>query len=282
MEVFISWSGAISHKIACEWRDWLPSVLQSVKPYVSSEDIDKGARWNVDIAKELDDSSFGILCITSSNVTAPWLNFEAGALSKAVDKSRVCPFLLGIKRSDVTGPLLQFQSTIFDKDDVLKLVQSVNSALEDPDRLADDRLFRTFDVWWPHLEEKLRALEPDAEKNDSTYSDEQSHQRPTDELMEEALDLLRSQHRLLNDPSELLPPEYLDHVMRRRRSPSRRRREIDHLLEGIRHVAETINKVREETPESGHPRFVMIKQRLHLLEDEIHAISNKLSHYLLD
>jgi hypothetical protein len=67
-------------------RDWLPSVIQSLEPYVSSEDIDKGTRWSSDIAKELDNSAYGILCVTQDNLAAPWINFEAGALSKSVDK----------------------------------------------------------------------------------------------------------------------------------------------------------------------------------------------------
>lgn len=61
MKVFISWSGEMSHKVAKSLRDWLPSVIQSITPYVSSEDIDKGARWSSDIASELDESSFGLL-----------------------------------------------------------------------------------------------------------------------------------------------------------------------------------------------------------------------------
>lgn len=120
MKVFISWSGNISHKVAMVFREWLPSVIQSLEPYVSSEDIDKGARWSTDIAKELENSSFGILCVTKENLHAPWLSFEAGALSKTMDKSYVTPFLYDIKRSEVNGPILQFQSTIFDKESANK------------------------------------------------------------------------------------------------------------------------------------------------------------------
>lgn len=71
MKVFISWSGNKSHKVAMIFREWLPSVIQSLEPYVSSEDIDKGARWSSDIAKELEDSTFGILCVTKDNLHAP-------------------------------------------------------------------------------------------------------------------------------------------------------------------------------------------------------------------
>ena len=126
MRVFISWSGNKSHKVALVFRDWLPSVIQSIEPYVSSEDIDKGARWSTDIAKELENSTFGILCVTKDNLEAPWLSFEAGALSKTMDKSFVSPFLFDIKRSEVNGPILQFQSTIFQKEDLKKLVSTLN------------------------------------------------------------------------------------------------------------------------------------------------------------
>ena len=34
-------------------------------------------------------------------------------------------FLFDIKRSEVQGPILQFQSTIFEKDDIKKMVKNV-------------------------------------------------------------------------------------------------------------------------------------------------------------
>src|SRR5947209_4916573 len=113
MNIFLSWSGELSRKIALVFREWLPAVIQTVEPYVSSEDIDKGARWSVDVSQQLEQASYGILFVTKGNVAAPWLNFEAGALSRTFERSRVTPFLFGIKRSEVSGPLLQFQSTVY-------------------------------------------------------------------------------------------------------------------------------------------------------------------------
>lgn len=100
--------------------EWLPQVIQVLEPYVSSEDIDKGARWSVDIAKELEASTYGIICVTPENVDAPWINFEAGALSKTLDRARVSPLLFGLKPSDIKGPLLQSQGTVADKNDIWK------------------------------------------------------------------------------------------------------------------------------------------------------------------
>lgn len=68
MRIFLCWSGDISLKMTLILNDWLPSVIQSLKPYVSSEDIYKGTRWNSDIATELEKSNFGILCVTIDNI----------------------------------------------------------------------------------------------------------------------------------------------------------------------------------------------------------------------
>ncbi|MFT5823965.1 MAG: hypothetical protein ACI8ZM_005231 [Crocinitomix sp.] len=44
MNIFISWSGDLSKKIAKEIKDWIPMVLQSAKPYFTPEDIEKGMK----------------------------------------------------------------------------------------------------------------------------------------------------------------------------------------------------------------------------------------------
>ncbi|MCD4722206.1 MAG: toll/interleukin-1 receptor domain-containing protein [Desulfobacula sp.] len=201
MKVFLSWSGEKSHKVAVVFRDWFPSVIQSLEPYVSSEDIDKGTRWSTDIAKELEDSTFGILCVTKENLNAPWLTFEAGALSKTMDKSFVSPFLFDIKRSEVDGPILQFQSTIFDKDDVYKLTKTLNKACGE-DQLTGDRLEKAFTVWWPTLEEELNKLKDYQE----TITDESgnTHSIGNNDILEEILDLTRLNQKLLRNPENAL------------------------------------------------------------------------------
>ncbi|PKF56423.1 hypothetical protein CW748_10750 [Alteromonadales bacterium alter-6D02] len=198
MKVFLSWSGDLSHKVALTLRDWLPSVIQSIEPYVSSEDIDKGARWSTDIASELADSSYGILCVTKENLHAPWLTFEAGALSKTMDKSYVSPFLFGIKRAEINGPILQFQSTVFEKEDLKKLLLSLNKA-DDAEQLKPDRLEKALDVWYPDLEEKLDGLLKDQPQAKSSEEPEKQDSFST-EILEEILDLSRVNQKLLRSP----------------------------------------------------------------------------------
>lgn len=214
MKVFISWSGSISHRVAVVLRDWLPSVIQCIQPYVSSEDIDKGARWSTDIAGELHASTYGLICLTKDNIIAPWINFEAGALGKSIDKSRVSPFLFRLKRSEVEGPILQFQSTIFEEDDVFKLLKSINDACMS-EGLEAARLQKSFGVWWPQLQKQLNDI-PAEEK--PTAQIEVAASNPTDELsrvIEEILELTRNNHKLLRSPEALLPPDYVQHVLRR-------------------------------------------------------------------
>ena len=203
MKVFLSWSGTQSHKVALVFRDWLPSVIQEIVPYVSSEDIDKGARWSTDIAKELADSKFGLLCVTRENMSAPWLMFEAGALSKTMDKSFVSPFLFDIRQAELDGPVLQFQATIFEKDDLKKLITTLNKAC-DKERLTEERLGQAFEVWYPILEESLGKLREDNAAEQDNDGPVELEAPRTQEILEEILDLSRSNQKLIRNPDGAL------------------------------------------------------------------------------
>jgi TIR domain len=90
MKVFISHSGPRSRAIALALKDWMPLVLHYVDPWVSQKDIAAGDRWAVEVGAKLSDSNFGIICLTPENLNAPWLLFEAGAISKSFDEGAVC------------------------------------------------------------------------------------------------------------------------------------------------------------------------------------------------
>lgn len=190
------------------FKEWLPLVIQSVEPYVSSEDIDKGARWSTDVAKELEECSFGIICVTRDNLEEPWLMFEAGALSKRMAESLVCPFLLGVKRSDIKGPLAQFQSAIFDKNDIHKLLTTINNSCQDG-AIRSEVLERSFETYWPELEKKLKVIEKAPEEKQGMSAIPQK-----DDILEELLELSRRIQRSLSNPASILPSDYLDRVVR--------------------------------------------------------------------
>ena len=211
MKVFLSWSGEPSRSVAGALRDWIPSVLQPVKPFMS-EDISKGSRWATDIARELEESEFGIICLTKNNVNEAWVNFEAGALSKVVDKSKVCPFLFNLRRSEFKGPLLLFQNATYDEKELVKMMSDINQCLDNGVQLEETRLEATFRKWWPELKKQLDEI---AECQSSEEKDQTSSLPDGDaQILEELLELVRGQTRLLGNPSLLLPQEYLADAIR--------------------------------------------------------------------
>jgi len=163
MKVFISWSGVPSRELAEALRWWLPKVIQGTIPFVSAKDIDKGSNWINVLAEELKDSEFGIVCLTAENLTSPWLNYEAGAITKSVD-SRVCPLLLDVDKSSVEGPLKQLQLTSLEYEEVLDMLRSLNSA--GGGRLIESDLEEAAKMWWPKLAEKVELIKrPDADRS---------------------------------------------------------------------------------------------------------------------
>lgn len=185
MKVFISWSGETSKNIAEILRQWLPSVIQVVKPYYSPDDIAKGTRWSSEIAKELDESKVGVICLTKDNLSSPWIMFEAGALSKNIDKSKVCPILFGVDPSDIQGPLVQFQAAKFTKEEVKKVVRMINSELGESS-LSSEVFENVFDMWWPKLQERI-----DGEMNKARKTNGKDLRSERD-LLEEILSLSRT------------------------------------------------------------------------------------------
>lgn len=200
MKVFISWSGPVSKRLAESIRDWLPGVLQLVTPYFTPADIEKGGRWANDIAKELSNAEIGILCITRDNIHSDWILFEAGALSKSLDKTYVCPILFGINNADLAGPLKQFQTTEFTKADFHKLITVINGRLSEH-KLPAKTLDAVFEKWWPDLEEKITEILSSITIVDGPVRNDR-------EVLDEILLLTRSARQTYR-----LPPKALEELL---------------------------------------------------------------------
>lgn len=199
MKIFISWSGALSESVALVLRVWLRNVIQVIDPYVSSEDIEKGSRWFSDIDNKLDNSDFGIICLTRDNLTRPWILFEAGAISRNIDRARVTPLLIDLTPADLNGPLAEFQATTLKEADMLRLVQDIGNHLNDP-HYDSGLIERSFRKWWPDLEKAILEIKESNEKNAATIL-----KRPDREILEELLQTTRNLAHLILKTSNKAP-----------------------------------------------------------------------------
>lgn len=146
-----------------------------------------GRGWSLEVGKELEESNFGILCLTKDNLSAPWMLFEAGALSKAISAAAVCPYILDAEFRDITGPLSQFQSKKTDDSSTLELLQAMNKSAPDP--MEELRLTELFEVLWPKLEQELGKI-PKAQAQGAVQS-----ARPEAEVLEELVASVRTMDR---------------------------------------------------------------------------------------
>jgi hypothetical protein len=207
VNVFLSWSGPVSGALAKQFSIWLPSVVQSLKPFYS-EEIDKGDYWLQQIADRLNKSVTGLVFLTPDNLHSEWIMFEAGSLSKSPLISKVCPIVFGLTKTDLGFPLSQFQITEFEKEDIRLLMRSLNAGLGES-ALAQEVLDNTFEKWWGDLQRDVEKI------LSSGPPESQSMVRPTDEVLVELLELVRSltseqSRRRSIGPGILLPPEASD------------------------------------------------------------------------
>jgi len=188
MKVFISWSGELSKQLAQALRQWLPGTLQSVRPYFTPADIDKGAKWESEISKELEDSGFSIIAMTKEALNSHWIAFEAGAVSKKAKESRVCAICFDLKSTDMKGPLTTFQAIQWNKDEFRQLVDGINRASGDA-ALAESVLGEVFEERWPKLDAQVSSILK------SGISPKKSEIRSDRELLEEVLVLVRGMQK---------------------------------------------------------------------------------------
>ncbi len=244
MKIFLSWSGNRSKAVALALRSWIPDIIQTVQPWMSQVDIDAGSRWSREMNTQMEETRFGVLCLTKENQTAPWILFEAGALAKTISDTFVCPYLIDLEPAEIRqGPLTQFQSKRANEKETWELIQAINKALKEG-ALPEDKLKRAFDRWFPDLKEKLDGLPKE--------QPEKKQDRPMEEMVEEILGLARGITRRGSDSRHI---EHLNDNLER-------------LIESVRNLPYAAGKI-EMNAETKH-KFTVAVERL--IRQEVLAV----------
>jgi len=236
MQVFISWSGDRSRAIAELLDEWIQCVLQAMRPWMSSKDIDRGSLWFSEISDQLKDTKIGIICLTKDNLNKPWILFEAGALAKGLTSARVCTFLIDLETTDVGNPLAQFNHTMPDREGLYELVRTLNSSLGEKS-LREKVLEQVFNTYWPQFNDGFKkAL-------DNHKADEHIPARSEESLLSEVLRTVRSLDRRVRSIESKTESERRRDsiILHNQMSPRSIRREVTKLIEN-----ETPHEVIEE------------------------------------
>lgn len=173
MNVFLSWSGERSKRVANMLSDWLSCVIQTCRPWVSTRDIDRGALWFSEINDKLQSTSIGVICLTKENINRPWILFEAGALAKGLNGSRVCTLLIDLKPGEITDPLAQFNHTLPEKCSIYQLVKTLNNSLA-TGGLNETVLEKVFETYWPQFEIEFNQIISSTQSNGIESTQKQS------------------------------------------------------------------------------------------------------------
>ena len=125
--------------------------------------------------KKLEAINYGIVVLTKSNVSAPWVNFEAGALAKSIGEARVSTVLVDVTRADIVGPLSQFQDTVLSqKSDVRKLIEDIATAAGA--NVPQATMSVLFDQLWPALDAAVAhasgGIQPQTDRDSKSILEE--------------------------------------------------------------------------------------------------------------
>lgn len=205
MKIFLSWAGQVSQAVAVTLRKHLPLMIQSLDVFMSKHDIESGVRWADELNSQLDATSYGVFCLTPESLSSPWVQFEAGAITKHAN-GRASGLLIGsLSATDVVGPLALFQHRMFNRADFLHLLKDINTKLEKP--LPSDAVETVLSKWWDEIQSDYNV----AISQPTTIA---RPSRAPQELLEEILVRIRN-IELQSIPSTSSPKSVMGDVLSR-------------------------------------------------------------------
>jgi hypothetical protein len=256
MRIFTSWSGDRSKAAALGLKSLLQDLFEEAVQVFVSEHITPGEAWAQRLGTELEQSEFGILCLTRDNWQSPWLLFEAGAIAKKFASSRVVPYLIDeLPPASDRSPLAQFQHVRADREGTYRLVESINSIRDNPK--PNDRLERSFAKWWPDLEQTLKTVQGSNPAQPPARSDR--------ELLETILQRLETWSQSRQPSYVDLPPIELTHLRNLRDHPDLNYRRDSSLQKELRHLRD-IGLIKNKKPIADLPPSFQLGQHFDITD----------------
>lgn len=100
-------------------------------------------------------------------------------------------------------------------------------------------------MFWSQLEGALKALEVESIKQ-GPHTHKEAKQEQNALILEEVLELVRQQQRILNDPVALLPPSYLEGILGRSELSAHETEALMDLRNAWRSILKFVNSVCNE------------------------------------
>lgn len=210
--VFISWSGKRNKELARLFVLYGKDLLTNVSFYFSSDEIKGGEKQRQNIESGLNNTNFGIVFLTSTNLSSKWIYFEAGAISRTLEKHRIIPLLYDIDIEKIGEPFSAYQGFKIDKESLLKVFIDINDFQENWNKIPEQTIKNNFNRLWKDFDFDLKKVN---EINEDEVHPEirDASLLSQDDMLREILLSVRdneySDPTLELDSSELVDQEYI-------------------------------------------------------------------------
>jgi hypothetical protein len=155
LNLFVSWSGPRARSMAEALSQWLPGVLPTFRPWISSRQR-RGTDWAAALFEHINAARVTVVCLTSDSIEAPWVLFEAGLLSGREEHPLVL-YVLDVDDDElVSSPLKPFPTFSATESGTSELIELLNAVSDQP--LPAETVAQCVTRSWPDLERQLSCV----------------------------------------------------------------------------------------------------------------------------
>ncbi len=150
MDLLLVGYGTIGKRVAHFLSSWVPLIFENKINVLAPENIPLEKDGFKKICHLLDEIDFGVICLTSDNLTNSLVNFEAGALYRKNMFTLLCDLIS--KDFDNSEPLYYYEHAMFTKNGIKELITQINRSLPENQTLSEKTIDESFNKNWKILE----------------------------------------------------------------------------------------------------------------------------------